>query len=52
VLNQTPEGRKLIEIYYLWSPVIVRAMEEDKKFKEEITEWIDGILPLVERAIK
>jgi hypothetical protein len=50
VLSQTPEGRQLIKLYYAWSPVIVRALEEDEKFREEIAELIDGILPLVEGA--
>jgi Tol biopolymer transport system component len=52
VLNQTLEGRQLIEVYYKWSPVIVRALEEDEKFKEEIPELIDEILPLVQGSLE
>jgi hypothetical protein len=52
VLTQTPEGRKLIEIYYEWSTVIVKALEEDEDFREEITELIDEVLPLVEKAME
>jgi hypothetical protein len=52
VLNQKPEGRQLMKLYYAWSPVIVRALEEDVKFREEITELIDGILPLVQGAME
>lgn len=44
VLNQTPEGRELIKLYYQWSPTIVKAMEEDEGFKEAIKELIDAIL--------
>ena len=47
VLAQTPAGQELIELYYLWSPVIVKAMEEDEEFREEIKTVIDGILPLI-----
>lgn len=50
-LSQTPEGRALIKLYYLWSPVIVKAMEQDEEFKEEIKEMIDGVLPMIEDAV-
>ena len=44
VLSQTPEGRELIRLFYFWSPLIVKAIEEDEAFKEEITEMIDTML--------
>jgi len=47
VLSQTPEGQELIRLYYQWSPVIVRAVEEDEEFKEEVREMVDGILELI-----
>ena len=47
VLSQTLEGQELIRLYYQWSPMIVRAMEEDEEFKEEVKKMIDGILPLI-----
>jgi len=47
VLSQSHEGRELIKLYYQWSPVIVRAMEADDEFKEEVKEMIDGVLPLL-----
>ena len=47
VLSKTPEGQELIRLYYQWSPTIVRAMEEDEEFKEEVKEMIGGILPLI-----
>jgi len=52
VMNKTPEGQEFIRLYYEWSPVIVKAMEEDERFKLEIKEIIDGILPLVDSQIK
>jgi len=51
ILSQTPEGQELIKIYYQWSPMIVRAMEDDEKFKEEVKEMIDGVLPLIQTEI-
>ena len=48
ILSQTPEGREIIKLYYQWSPAIVKAMEEDEEFKEEVKEMIDGLLPLIE----
>ena len=47
VLRQTPEGQEIIRLYYKWSPVIVKAMEEDEEFKEEVKELIDEVLGLV-----
>jgi hypothetical protein len=47
VLSQTPAGREIIKLYYQWSSVIVKAMEEDEEFKEEVKEVIDGVLPLI-----
>jgi len=47
VLSQSPVGQEIIELYYLWSPAIVRAMEADAKFKEDVKEMIDGVLELI-----
>jgi hypothetical protein len=47
ILNKTAEGRELIKLYYQWSPAIVKAMKEDKEFKKEIKEMINGVLGLV-----
>ena len=51
VLNKTPEGKELIKLYYQFSPAIVKAMEEDEAFKEEVKETIDGVLGLIGEAI-
>ena len=48
VLSQTPAGQEIIELYYQWSPAIVRAMEADEEFKEDIKEMIDGVLEIIE----
>jgi hypothetical protein len=30
VFNKTPEGKELIELYYEWSPEILKAMEKEE----------------------
>ena len=49
LLSKTREGRELIKLYYQWSPVIVRAMETDAEFKQEIKNIVDQVLPLLSR---
>jgi len=49
ILNQTPEGQELIRLYYEWSPMIVKAMEADEVFKNQVKEMIEGMLPLIIR---
>lgn len=52
VLSTTPVGQEIIKLYYLWSPAITKAMEEDDTFKREIKELIDGVLPMIKGAVK
>ena len=52
LLSQTAEGQELIKLYYQWSPVIVRTMETDEAFKEEIKNMIDKLLPLIEKVVE
>jgi hypothetical protein len=47
VLSQTPVGQEIIRLYYELSPVIVKAMENNETFKEEVKEMIDGVLELI-----
>ena len=47
ILSQTPEGQEIIRLYYEWSPSIVKAMEENEEFKQEMKVMIDGVLPLI-----
>ena len=46
LLSQSQEGRELLKLYYQWSPFIVRAIEADEQFKQDIKDIIDGVLPL------
>ena len=52
VLSKTPEGQELIKLYYQWSPVIVKGMEQDEEFKQEIKGIVDSILPMIEREME
>ena len=52
MLSQTPEGQEVIKLYYQWSPVIVKAMEEDEEFKAEVKEMIDGVLLVIRRDVE
>jgi len=52
VLSKTPQGQEITRLYYKWSPVIIKAMEEDEEFKEEMKEMIDGVLLLIREEIK
>jgi len=47
VLAQSPEGQEIIRLYYEWSPVIVAMMEEDKQFRKEVKQIMDGVLQLI-----
>lgn len=48
VLRKHPAGRELIKVYYQLSPAVVKVMREDKFFKEELREIIEGVLLLLE----
>jgi len=37
----------LVNLYYQLSPAIVRAMEEDEKYREDVKEMLDGVIPLI-----
>jgi len=52
LLNTTTEGRELIKLYYQWGPAIVKAMEEDEEFKEEVKEIIDGVLSMIRGVVE
>ena len=47
-----PVGQELIRLYYQWSPVIVKAMEDDEEYKEEAKEMIYGVLLLIRGEIE
>lgn len=51
-MTQTPEDQELIRLYYEWSHVIVKEMEEDRRFEEEVKSTIDEILSLIDSMVE
>jgi len=52
VLSRTQEGQTIIRLYYLWSPIIVKVMEEDEEFRQKVKGMIGGVLPLIEETVE
>jgi hypothetical protein len=52
ILSKSPEGQEIIRLYYEWSPVIVKAMEGDEEFMEELKGMVDGFLELVTNELE
>ncbi len=50
ILSTTSEGKNLIKLYYQWSPVVVKTIEEDEEFKMAVKEIIDDVLHLTKRG--
>jgi hypothetical protein len=47
ILRKTPAGQEIIRLYYQWSPLVIKAMEEDEGLKEEVKEIVDGVLEMI-----
>jgi len=52
ILRQTPEGQEIIQLYYKWSPTIVKAMEENEELKQAAKTIIDGVLPVIKGTME
>ncbi len=52
VLCDSPEGQEIIRLYNAWNPLIIKTLEEDEEFKEDLKEIIDEILPLITREME
>lgn len=48
VLSSSPEGQKIIRLYYKWSPEIAQAVESNEKVRQILRTVIDGMLPFIE----
>jgi hypothetical protein len=46
-LSRTEEGKALINLYYQWSYAVVKAMQEDQGFKDEVRAMMDLTLPVI-----
>jgi hypothetical protein len=52
VLSQNLVGQELIKLYYQWNPAIVKLMDEDARFKEEVKQMVDEVLGLIEGEVE
>ena len=52
VLHTTPEGKQIIKLYYQWSPLLLKAMEEDDALREEVKEVVDHLVGLLRADMK
>jgi len=52
ILTRSTQGQELIELYYEWSPLIVRSILEDGELKKDLQEMVDGVLPLVRETVE
>ena len=50
VLLAFPEGRELIQLYYAWSPFIVRMIENDLELRNEIKKSMDEFLNIIKES--
>jgi hypothetical protein len=48
ILSKIPQGQAMIELYYDWSPAMVKAMKEAAVLKEEVKKVIDGVLLMLQ----
>jgi hypothetical protein len=52
VLSSTPEGKQLIDLYYKWSPLVIKTMVEDEEFEDEIRKMLGSILPRIKNSLE
>ena len=52
VLQKTPEGRRLIALYYRLSPAVTRAMEKNRALEALIRARIDDMLPVIRTELQ
>lgn len=52
VLSTTPEGKQIIKVYYQWSPLLLKAMDDDKELQGDVKEVVDHLLKLIRGSMK
>jgi hypothetical protein len=52
ILRRTPEGKQIIKLYYQWSSLLLKAMEEDDALQEEVKEIVDHLVELLRADMK
>ena len=50
-IDSGSEGEEIITFYYKWSPLLVKAIEEDEALEEQLKEVVDTVLFLTEEKI-
>jgi hypothetical protein len=50
-IDSGPEGEEIIKFYYKWSPLLVKAIEDDEELEEQLREVVDTVLFLTEEKI-
>ncbi len=50
VLQATPEGREIIQLYYAWSPSVARMIENDLELQGDLQKTVDEFLHMVNEA--
>lgn len=51
VLSKTKEGKTIVELYYKFSPVAVRVVENNPALKAKLKETIETTIPLIEKLL-
>lgn len=51
-LNTTPEGKQIIKLYYQWSSILLKVMEEDEVLQEDVKKVVDHIVGLLKADMK
>ena len=51
-LDSGPEGEEIITFYYKWSPLLVKAIEDDEALEKQLRGVVDTLLFLTEEKIE
>jgi hypothetical protein len=51
-IDSGPEGETIIKFYYKWSPLLLKAIDEDGELEEQLREVVDTILFLIEEKVE
>jgi len=52
VLSKTPEGQKLIRLYYQLRPILAKEIKKDEGSAKEIKKIVDGVVPLISGMVE
>ncbi len=52
ILQGTPEGREIVQLYYAWSPFIARMIENDPSLQDELKEILNVFLDDMKESLE